>query len=150
VRILAAVMIALFSVASIAQTNVAAGDTVPADGVFLTNDEAAQIIAKKEAAKAQCELEKTFIADTQETKCDLQKKNLQTDLKAEKEKSSAIISLKDKELDRLYVQIEKQGGNKDGYFLAGGVTLGVVVTAIVTTLIFFAAVQTAKGESILK
>lgn len=148
VAIITAVMFFAFS--SVASTNVKAGDVVQEDGVLLTQEEAAKIIAEKRVAVERCE-EKVDHAKKVTTVAEqLKVKNLETDLKAEKEKAEAIITLKDKEIDRLYKQIEAEGGDYDAYFMMGGMAVGVVLTAAISTAIFFAAVQTAKSEPVLQ
>jgi len=148
VAIITAVMFFAFS--SVASTNVKAGDVVEEDGVLLTVEEAAKIVAEKRVSVERCEERVEHATKVTETTEQLKIKNLETDLKAEKEKSEAIITIKDKEIDRLYKQIEEEGGEYEPYILVGGVAVGVMVTAIVSTAIFFAAVQTSKMDPVIK
>lgn len=139
----------LFSSVAVASTNVKVGDVVQEDGVLLTKEEAAKVIAEKRLASERCEEKVAYTRSVILLEEGLKIKNLETDLAAEKQKSEAVISLKDQEIDRLYKQIESEGGNYDAYFVVGGAFVGVVVTAIISTAIFFAAVQTAKSDSVL-
>jgi|GEM_PF-5977145 len=148
VALITAVMFFAFS--SVASTNVRVGDVVAEDGVLLTTEEAAALIAEKRLAVERCEEKIENVRSVTRVTEQLKIKNLETDLKAEKEKNEVVVALKDKEIDRLYQQIEAEGGDYNQYFLLGGMTIGVVLTAVVSTAIFFAAVQTAKGDSVLK
>lgn len=133
----------MFSFSSMAATNVKAGDTVQEDGVLLTKEEAAKIIADKKTAEKKCEEDIKFNKKMVEIDKNLDINNLKSDLKAEKEKSEITLELKDKEIERLYEQLEKEQGKSNGVLLGAGI--GVVATAIVTTAIFFASVQIVKG-----
>lgn len=148
IAVITAVMFFAFS--SVASTNVKAGDVVQEDGVLLTQEEAAKIVAEKRVSVERCEEKVEHAKKVTLIEEQLKIKNLQTDLRAEKDKSEAIITLKDKEIDRLYKQIEDEGGDYDAYFMMGGMAVGVVLTAAISTAIFFAAVQTAKSQPVLQ
>lgn len=134
----------LFAFSTIASTNVKPGDEITEAGVLLTNEEAAKIVAEKRVAAERCTERVDTAKKVEKANNGLKINNLKTDLKAEKEKSEAIITFKDKELDRVYELLEKEQG-KGNNFLIGSV-VGVISAAVVSTAIFFAAVQITKME----
>lgn len=149
-RILAFITVLFFTFSSVASVNVKAGDVITEDGVFLTKEEAAKLIADKQVATERCEEKIDNVKKVTKIEEQLKIKNLETDLSAEKEKNAAIIALKDKEIDRLYEQIESEAGIGEEWFFIGGTVLGVGVTSLVSIAIFFAAVQTSKGDSLIQ
>ena len=138
------VFVLFFAFSSAASVNVQAGDQVTEAGVLLTNEEAAKIVADKRVANERCDEKIDYAKKVENADSGLKIKNLETDLKAEKEKSEVIIASKEKELDRAYELLEKEQG-KGNNFLIGSV-VGVISAAVVSTAIFFAAVQITKME----
>ena len=149
-RFVSIIMVMFFSFSSVASTNVSAGDTVSEDGVFLTLEEAAKIVAEKRGAVEQCHEFHRHESEIYDVERRAAFKNLEIRLESQKEKNSFIVSHKDEEIDRLYEQIQSEGGEYDEYIFIGGILAGVITTAIISTALFFAAVQTAKTDSVIK
>lgn len=92
-RFIAAIMTILLSAfSSLAATNVKAGDVVPEDGVFLTVTESAKIIAEKKVTVERCDERVDHATKMTEISDQLKISNLETDLKAEREKRSHYIN----------------------------------------------------------
>lgn len=149
-KLLALFTLIMFSTASIAATNVKVGDIVEKDGVLLTNEEAANIIAESKAQKERCKAVIEF--EKEKTRLELQLKinNLQSDFLAEKEKNKVVLELKERETERLYKELDKASNDYLPYAIMGSTFAGVIVSALVSTAIFFAAVQTVKADSVVK
>lgn len=143
-RLFTFLLVALLSFSSFAATNVKAGDTVQEDGVLLTKEEAAKVLAGKEAAEKKCKEDVFWAKTNTELRKDLEINNLKTDLKAEKAKAKATEKLNEREITRLLKELEAREQDKSHALVAAGI--GVAVTAVVTTAIFFAAVQIVKME----
>jgi hypothetical protein len=139
----------LFSLSSVAQTTVAAGDVVQEDGIFLTNTEAAKILAAKEIQQERCLLKKETAIAHEQSRCVLRSGNLEAKLDSVKHEYEVVTKLKDKEIENLYEQVENQG-DYDGYFFAGGIALGTIVTAVSLMAVFFASVQIVKTDSLVE
>lgn len=149
-KLLALFTLIMFSTASIAATNVKVGDIVEKDGVLLTNEEAANILAESKAQKERCKADIEF--EKEKTRLELQLKinNLQSDFLAEKEKNKVVLELKERETERLYKELDKASNDYLPYAIMGSTFAGVIVSALVSTAIFFAAVQTVKADSVVK
>ena len=85
-RILCIVLSFLLSVNSLAQTAVAKGQPSPADGVFLTKEEAAKILAEKQAAAEIYRINMEAAVEKEKNKCDLYKSLLKNEPELEKKK----------------------------------------------------------------
>lgn len=144
-KITAFITMLFFSSTCFAQVAIKAGQKVPQDGIFMTNEEAAKIISEREEEKKRLELELNFQKKELEIKCDSDLKISELNLDLEKEKSASILQLKNKEIENLYEQIEEDSGNYDIWWLAGGIVLGTVGSIA----IFFAATQAEKMPYIL-
>lgn len=130
----------LFSFSAFAQVPVKTGDRIPADGVYLTLQEAAELIADKEFRERECKLELDFAKKELETKHSGEVQKLNSKIEIMDEKNKIVLELKQKQIDNLYKELE----NKKDYSLwwASG---GVVAGAATAILIFFAATQTEKA-----
>lgn len=130
----------LFSFSALAQVAVKTGDRIPADGVYLTLQEAAELIADKEFRERECKLELDFAKKELETKHSGEVQKLNSKIEIMDEKNKIVLELKQKQIDNLYKELE----NKKDYSLwwASG---GVVAGAATAILIFFAATQTEKA-----
>jgi|AntAceMinimDraft_6_1070360.scaffolds.fasta_scaffold34620_1 hypothetical protein len=148
VAIITSVM--FFALSSLASTNVKIGDIVEEDGVLLSVEEAAKIVAEKRVSVERCEEKVVHASNLTKIEKQLVIKNLQTDLKAEREKAITVISIKDKEIDRLYSQLESETGQYGPYITLGAIVVGVLLTSLVNTAIFFAAVQASQTGPVVK
>ena len=134
-----------FSLQVLAQTSIDKGETAPEDGVFFTNLEAAGLIAEKETSKEKLKLELEEQEKRLKIICDGEKEIKDLKLEGEKQKNADILSIKDKQIDNLYKQLEKESVDYSLFWFVGGAT----VATIASVAIFFAATQTDKAPSLL-
>lgn len=146
VSLLTAIM---FSLSVNAQVAIKEGDPAPSDGVFLTNKQAAKILAEKKAQDDLCEANTNFEKEKVTSVCKLEKQNLEISVETQKQKYEEIVSLKDKEIERLYEQVEENAADYGAYWFAGGLAFGAVVAAVSSIAIFFAASQANKAPSLV-
>lgn len=129
----------------LAQVPLDKGKEAPEDGVFFTNLEASQLIAERENSKEKLKFE----LEEQEKKlnivCEGQKEIKDLKLEIEKEKNKQILEIKEKQLDNLYKQLEKESADYSIFWFIGGAT----VAGAASVAIFFAATQTDKAPSLL-
>jgi hypothetical protein len=115
---------------SYAQTAVAKGQPSPADGIFLTKEEAAKIIAEKMAVEQTCRRTIEENAQLLKTKCEYDKTILQNEVDFEKNKFTEINKLRDVQDKNLQQRVADSGDNLS-YFL-GGLALGTVIVGAAT------------------
>lgn len=118
-----------------AQLAVKEGDEVPKDGVFLTNEEAAKVLAEQEAAEKRCKENTNFLLESQGNKCVLERKIVESELQYEKEKFNKIFELKDQQNKELLKRVDNSDNNI--YWFSGGTAIGVVTTLLVTVGVYF-------------
>lgn len=140
-RILCIVLSFLLSANSLAQTAVAKGQPSPADGVFLTKEEAAKILADKQAAAEICKINSEAAVEKEKNKCDLDKGLLKNELELEKKKFDEINRLRN-EQDKVFLDRIDDGGD-NAYYFFGGLAVGAIVStaAIVGTIVLINQVQ---------
>jgi len=129
----------------LAQTSIDKGEAAPEDGVFFTNLEAAGLIAEKETSKEKLKLELEEQEKRLKIICDGEKEIKDLKLEGEKQKNADILSIKDKQIDNLYKQLEKESVDYSLFWFVGGAT----VATVASVAIFFAATQTDKAPSLL-
>lgn len=127
-------LIFLTSFSAAAQVDIAKGEPAPEDGVFLTNLQAAKIIAEKKAADKICEIEKDFAIDTETYQCSLDKELLKNEIKYEKEKYDQIIKIRNKNEEDLYRKIGDGGNNL--YWFAGGIAAGATTVVVSVATVY--------------
>jgi hypothetical protein len=134
-RTLCLALLFIFSGTSFAQTAVVKGQQCPADGIFLTKEEAAKILAEKQAAAEICRINNEASVEKEKTKCGFEKGLLQNELDFEKKKFDEIIGLRNAQ-DKVFLDRIDDGGDNTYYFF-GGLALGAVVSgaAIVGTIV---------------
>lgn len=110
-----------------AQTAVEKGQPSPDDGVFLTNEEAAKILAEKEACEKRCQVNIETEVEKQKTNCETEKNLLKNELDFQKNKFDEIIALRDKQEEELIRKIKEQ--NNGLYWFLGGAAVGIAVAA---------------------
>ena len=76
----------ILSANSLAQTAVAKDQPSQADGIFLTKEEAAKILAEKQAAEEICRINSEAVVEKEKNKCVLDKGLLKNELELEKKK----------------------------------------------------------------
>lgn len=133
------------SLQTLAQVPLDKGQKAPEDGIFLTKEEAARIIAEKELFSEKLKLELDEQKQELNITCEGEKKIKDLYLDAEKEKSSLLLDLKQKQIENLYKQLEKQSTDYSMWWFAAGATIGTVASVA----IFFAATQADKAPSII-
>jgi glutamate formiminotransferase len=103
------------------------GDVAPFDGRLMNDEAVANIIANKELTREQCEIQKELAVSLTKAELQLQIDYLSAELETEKEKSAALLDIRDKEIESLRKQIKP---NKTmwaffgGFLLASGTSLG--------------------------
>lgn len=136
-KIISITLIMCMAFSANAQTAVKAGDIVPVNGVLLTNEEAAKILAEEEYRKKICKINSDIQLELAETKCKYEKSNLQISLDLQKEKEEEILRLKDTEAEELYAKVGTTG---DGVmWFAGGLVVGILTVTAASATIFFVA-----------
>lgn len=131
----------LFSSIVFAQVPLEKGDPAPDDGVFLTNEETAKIIAEKNAAEKLCIIDKDYLVKTEKQQCILDKKLLQNEVEYQKEKYKKIMEIRDDSEKELYRQLGNSGNNM--YWFAGGAAAGAVAV-VVSVVSVYLIVQSGK------
>ena len=113
------------------------GDKAPYDGMLLNPTAAAQVIAAKEAAVAECSLAKTYVLEREKAKCDLSVNSIGASLDALKDRHNSILSIKDEEIRRLNQIALKRPNAYSHWWFGGGIVVGIVTSVV----IFYAAVE---------
>jgi hypothetical protein len=129
-RILLFIITILFSSTGFAQVSLAKGQPSPEEGIFLTKEEAAKIIAEKQAAEQICKINQQAAVDLFKNKCEFDKDLLKNELSYEKSKFTEINKLRDVQDEELYKRISDSGDNL--YWFAGGLVAGAATTAAVS------------------
>lgn len=129
---------------AVAQVAIDKGKEAPEDGVFYTNAQAAKLIADRKAEKERLKVELDSQKQELEVVCEGEKKIKDLYLDMEKERSKLLSDLKDKQIENLYGQLEKESHDYSMFWFAGGATVG----AVASVAIFFAATQVEKLPSL--
>jgi len=131
----------ILSANSLAQTAVVKEQPSPADGIFLTKEEAAKILAEKQAAAEMCKINSEAALEKQKNKCDLDRDLLKNELELEKKKFDEINRLHNEQEKVLLERISDGGDNT--YYFFGGLAVGAIVStaAIVGTIVLIKQVQ---------
>jgi len=116
---------------------VKAGDSIPFDGVLLNPAAAAQMLANQKFLEAECKLKIDFEISKLQAQHDLLYNNLQLNLSSTEKKYSAILDIKDEEIERINKIALESSGDYSHWWAAGGFLLG----AAVALGIFFAAAE---------
>ena len=119
----------LFSCTSYAQVAVEKGQPAPEAGIFLTKEQAAKVIAEKQAAEQICKINQDSALERLKAKCEYEKGLLNNELSYEKSKFTEISKLRDVQDEKLYDRISDSGDNL--YWFAGGIVAGAVTAAAV-------------------
>ena len=104
-----------------------AGETAPFDGRLMNDEAVANIIAGNEMSVEQCEIQKELAIATTKAELQLEIDYLKAELETEKEKSTALLGIRDQEIEALRSQMKP---NKTmwaffgGFLLASGTSLG--------------------------
>ena len=143
-KILSFITILFFSSASLAQTVVplSQGQEAPFDGVLLDKDAAAEILAKDEMSEESCDAKTEYKVGKAVSECELYKGIAESKLETEINKNVELLSIKNGEIDRLNVALEKSGTNWGPMWFVGGAAIGVATSLV----IFFISVQTVNAD----
>jgi hypothetical protein len=129
-------ILCLLSNGSLAQVALEKGQQAPETGVFLTKEQAAKIIAEKQAAAEICKINQDAAVSLEKNKCDYEKNLLKNELSYEKSKFDEISKLRDVQEERLYETLSDSGSNL--YWFVGGVAVGTTIaTAGAISIVFF-------------
>jgi hypothetical protein len=120
----------------LAQVPIDKGEKAPEDGVFLSKQEAAKIIVEREALSEKLKLKLEEQKEELSIICEGEKKIKDLYLEAEKEKGSLLLDLKQKQIENLYKQLEKESDDYSMWWFVAGATVGTVASVA----IFFAAI----------
>jgi G3E family GTPase len=118
----------ILSANSLAQTAVAKDQPSPADGIFLTKEEAAKILAEKQAAAEICRINSEAVVEKEKNKCVLDKGLLKNELELEKKKFDEISRLRNEQDKVLLDRIDDGGDN--AYYFFGGLAIGAVISTV--------------------
>ena len=126
----------LFSYTSYAQVALEKGQPCPEDGIFLTKEQAAKVIAEKQAAEQICKINQDSALEQSKAKCEYEKGLLNNELSYEKSKFTEISKLRDVQDKKLYDRITDSGDNL--YWFIGGIAAGAtVVSAAAVGIVIF-------------
>lgn len=131
---------------ALAQTPLDKGEEAPEDGVFLTKVEAANLIAERENFKEKLKFELEEQQKRSDVICNAEKEVKDIKLSIEKEKNEGVLSLKDKQIENLYKELEKESGDFGVWWFMGGAVVG----SVASIAIFFAATQIEKAPSLIQ
>jgi hypothetical protein len=120
----------LFSCTSYAQVSLEKGQVAPEAGIFLTKEQAAKVIAEKQAAEQICKINLDSAVEQLKARCEYEKGLLNNELFYEKSKFTEISKLRDVQDEKLYDRISDSGDNL--YWFAGGIVAGAATAAAVS------------------
>ena len=130
----------------LAQTPLDKGEEAPEDGVFLTKVEAANLIVEREGFKEKLKFELEEQQKRSDVICNAEKEVKDIKLSIQQEKNKDILSIKDKQIENLYKELEKESGDYSMWWFIGGATVG----SVASIAIFFAATQIEKAPSLIQ
>ena len=107
---------------------VEAGDTVPFEGVLLSLDAAAKILADKTFKEAECSLRVEYELSIQKEKYELLLSYKEIELLSWKNKYEAMMILKSAENDRLYDLVTKSKPGREPFMVALGFGIGTLTS----------------------
>jgi hypothetical protein len=123
-------------------TNLEKEQPAPFAGVLMDKNTAAEILAREEYNKVECELKIKNQVEKTKAKNLLEMATLQASFDSLKEQNSSILKIKDAEILRLQELAIKNPNDNAHWWLAGGVVAGIVTSIA----IFYAAVEVQNSE----
>ena len=132
----------MFCSTSLAQVSLEKGQPAPEAGIFLTKEQAAKVIAEKQAAEQICKINADSAVEQSKTKCEFDKGLLKNELSYEKSKFTEISKLRDVQDEKLYDRISDSGDNL--YWFIGGIAAGAATTAAISIGVVLLVEQTAQ------
>jgi NAD-specific glutamate dehydrogenase len=108
-------------------THLKQGEEAPFDGRLLNNEAIANIVTERELTNDQCEIQKEYAVSLAQAELQLQLDYLKAELETEKERSKTLLTLRDREIESLRLELRP---NKTmwaffgGFLLATGTSLG--------------------------
>jgi hypothetical protein len=112
-------------------TGVKKGEKAPYNGVLLNTAAAAKIFAEKEYSGKECELRINFEVQKEMLRMKLLLDTANIGLEATKQKYNSILSIKDKEIERLSKIASTRPNDYSTYWAVGGVVVGIVLSIAV-------------------
>ena len=118
-------------------TNLEKDDPAPYTGVLMDTNTAAEILAREEYNKVECDLKIKHQVEKVEARHILEMATLQASFDSLKEQNLSILKIKDSEILRLQELALKNPNDNAHWWMAGGVVAGIVTSIA----IFYAAVE---------
>ena len=129
-KILCSIISLLFCYTSLAQVPLAKDQPAPEEGIFLTKEQAAKVIAEKQSAQQICKINHESSLQQLKVKCEYEKDVLKNELSYEERKYEEISKLRDVQEEKLYDRIGDSGDNL--YWFVGGFAVGAAITTSAT------------------
>ena len=117
--------------------DMAAGQKAPFAGTLLNPAAVAQMITEKETMQTECVLAKAYVEEKEKAKCDLLVKTAGARLDASKTTLDSILSIKNREIERLNQLALNRPNDNNHWWFSGGVVAGIITSVV----IFYAAVE---------
>lgn len=117
------------------------GQRAPYEGLLLSKEAQAKMIAEKEEAKRLCKLEIQYLTMRGNQDCKYKVDLHKIEIDSLEKKHKTIIKLKDEEIGRLQEIAVKNPNSNAKWWLTGGVVVGILVS-IAT---FFAVAEISKA-----
>ena len=118
-------------------TNLEKDDPAPYTGVLMDTNTAAEVLAREEYNKVECDLKIKHRVEKNEAKHILEMATLQAGFDSLKEQNLSILKIKDSEILRLQEMALRNPNDNAHWWMAGGVVAGIVTSIA----IFYAAVE---------
>ena len=116
------------------------GQKAPYNGILYNYEANAVLLAAKEKGQLECSLQLKHNAAKEKAKCDMLTSTVKASLDATEKKYSAILKIKNGQINHLEKITLNQPNSHNHWWFAGGFIGGVALSLG----IFYAAVQTAK------
>ena len=116
------------------------GQKAPYNGILYNYEANAVLLASKEKGQLECSLQLKHSAAKEKAKCDMLTSTVKASLVATEKKYSAILKIKNDQIDHLQKITLEQPNAYNKWWFTGGFVGGVALSLG----IFYAAVQTAK------
>jgi len=103
--------------------NVEKGEPSPFHGRVFNDEAVAEIIAQKEIAKDECDINMSYQEQTITAKHDLELQLLRAELEYEKQKGEKLVAIRDEQIEKLQEHYKPRNGL---WWAIGGFTVGTL------------------------